>query len=340
MAAAVKAVANSTGATYSSLPAGQYTVVATRNSTKCSSAPVTVTITTTAPPVVATTLVAPQTSCDPNQSNGAASAAVGGVTAGYTFEWFKGQNTLLANRISTTSAATGLKSGTPYTVKATSVATGCSDTEEITIPFAVVTPTIALASSSHSTQCVPANGSITVSVSPGTPADYTFSWYNGNGVKVTPDFSDTDETLSGLPAGTYTVKGIFNTRHCETAPLTITINDNSPKITFNPTNMIRPSDCNDNHGEITVAVSAPGNITGFDFEWRLGQEPFSAPALTTVSHTANTSTATSLTTGIYTLIATNRQTGCSASEIFSLPFDDAQVLTFQSKLNVDNCVPG
>ena len=104
--------------------------------------------------------------------------------------------------------------------------------------------------------------------------------------------------------------------------------------------MIRPSDCNDNHGEITVAVSAPGNITGFDFEWRVGQEPFSAPALTTVSHTANTSTATSLTTGIYTLIATNRQTGCSASEIFSLPFDDAQVLTFQSKLNVDNCVPG
>ena len=336
----VKAVPNFTGATYSDLPAGQYTVVATRNSTKCSSAPVTITITTTAPPVVTTTIVSPQTSCDPNQSNGSASAAVGGVTAGYTFEWFKGQNTLLANRISTTGLATDLKSGTPYTVKATSVATGCSDTEEVTIPFAVVTPTIALGSSSNSTTCVPANGSITVSVSPGTPADYTFSWYNGNGVKVTPDFSDTDETLSGLPAGTYTVKGVFNSRHCQTAPLTITINDNSPKITFNPTNIIRPSDCNDNHGEITVAVSAPGNTTGFNFEWRLGQQPFSGPALTTVSHTATTSTATSLMTGIYTLIATNRQTGCSASEVFSLPFDDAQVLTFQSKLNVDNCVPG
>ena len=336
----VKAVPNFTGATYSNLAAGQYTVVATRNSTNCSSAPVTVTITTTAPPVVATTIVSPQTSCDPNQANGSASAAVGGVTAGYTFEWFKGQNTLLANRISTTSLATDLKSGTPYTVKATSVATGCSDTEEVTIPFAVVTPSIALASSSHSITCGPANGSITVSVNPGTPADYTFSWYNGNGVKVTPDFSDTDETLSGLPAGTYTVKGVFNSRHCQTAPLTITINDNSPKITFNPTNIIRPSDCNDNHGEITVEVSAPGNTTGFDFEWRLGQQPFSGAALTTVSHTATTSTATSLMTGIYTLIATNRQTGCSASEIFSLPFDDAQVLTFQSKLNVDNCVPG
>ena len=70
------------------------------------------------------------------------------------------------------------------------------------------------------------------------------------------------------------------------------------------------------------------------------KQPFSGPALTTVSHTATTSTATSLMTGIYTLIATNRQTGCLASEIFSLPFDDAQVLTFQSKLNVDNCVPG
>ena len=284
--------------------------------------------------------MSPQTSCDPNQSNGSASAAVGGVTAGYTFEWFKGQNTLLANRISTTSLATDLKSGTPYTVKATSVATGCSDTEEVTIPFAVVTPTIALGSSSNPTQCVPANGSITVSVSPGTPADYTFSWYNGNGVKVTPDFSiQTKHSAVYLPEPIL-LKALFNSRHCQTAPLTITINDNSPKITFNPTNIIRPSDCNDNHGEITVAVSAPGNTTGFNFEWRMGQEPFSGPALTTVSHTSTTSTATSLMTGIYTLIATNRQTGCSASEIFSLPFDDAQVLTFQSKLNVDNCVPG
>ena len=192
-----------------------------------------------------TTIGSPQTSCDPSQSNGSASAAVGGVTAGYTFEWFKGQNTLLANRISTTSLATDLKSGTPYTVKATSVATGCSDTEEVTIPFAVVTPTVALGSSFNPTQCVPANGSITVSVSPGTPADYTFSWYNGNGVKVTPDFSDTDQTISGLPAGTYTVKAIFNSRHCETAPLSITINNNSPTISFNPTNIIRPSDCNE-----------------------------------------------------------------------------------------------
>ena len=71
-----------------------------------------------------------------------------------------------------------------------------------------------------------------------------------------------------------------------------------------------------------------------------GPGTITAPALTTVSHTATTSTATSLMTGVYTLIATDRQTGCSASETFNLPFDDAQVLTFQSKLNVDNCVPG
>jgi gliding motility-associated-like protein len=328
-----------TGATYSNLVAGTYTVVATRNATQCSSDPVKVTVNQTIPPVVSASVVSHQTSCDATQPTGSASAAVGGVTTGYTFEWFFGQNTLLDNRVATTSTATGLKVGT-YTVKATSIATGCSATEEVTIDFAVVTPSLSLASQSNITQCAPPNGSITVSVSPGAPADYTFSWYNGDGIKTTPDYSDTDNTLSGLEAGTYTVVGKFDARHCETAPLKVVIDYLTPTITFNPTNIVRPSDCNDNRGELTVSVSAPGNTVGFDFEWRKGQEPFAEPAITTVTSTTSSSTATSLTAGAYTLIATNRENGCSSSEVFDLPFDNAQVLTFQNKLNIGDCVPG
>ena len=334
-----KPVADFTGANYQNLTTGNYTLVVTRNSSKCSSDPVTVTITQTVPPVVTAAVVSGQTSCDPTQPTGSASATVGGVTAGYTFEWFKGQNTLLANRVATTSTATGL-TNVIYTVKATDAVTGCSDTEVVTINFAVVTPVLSLASSSNATRCTPPDGSITVAVNPDTPADYTFSWYNGSSVKATPDFPDTDENLTGLPAGTYTVRAINNLRHCQTAPLTITIINVAPVITFNPTNIIRPSTCNDNSGSLTVAVSAAGNILGFDFEWRKGQAPFLAPAITTTTNTATTSTASSLVTGIYTLIVTNRDNGCVASQTFDLPFDDAQVLSFESKVDIQTCVPG
>jgi gliding motility-associated-like protein len=335
----VKPSPDFSGASYQNLAAGEYTVVATLNSSNCSSDPVTITVLQTAPPVVTASAVAHQTSCDPAQPNGSATATVGGVTTGFNFEWFLGQNTLPANSVATTSTATGLKVAL-YTVKATDISTSCSSTTEVNINFAAVTPTLTLASSSNATQCAPPNGSITVAVSPGSPSDYTFSWYNGSSVKAAPDFTDTDQMLTGLPAGTYTVKGNFDARHCETAPLTVAITNTAPAISFTATNIVRPSDCNDNHGEISVSAGAAGNTLGFDFEWRKGQAPFLESAITTVSNTSTTTTATSLTTGIYTLIATNRNNGCTSSETFDLPFDDAQVLSFINKLDIQTCAPG
>jgi len=328
-----------TGANYQNLVAGNYTIVVTNNSTKCSSDPVTVTITQTIPPVVTATVVSDQISCDPAQPTGQVSANVGGVTAGYTFEWFKGQNTLVANRIATTNTVSGLTNAV-YTVKVTDDVTGCFGTQEVTVGFAVVTPVLSLASTSNSTRCTPPDGSITVAVSPDTPADYTFFWYDGASVKPSPDYTDTDETLSGLPEGTYTVKAFNNLRFCETQPITVTITNVAPAIVFNPTNIIRPSTCNDNNGSLTVSVSAAGNVGGFDFEWRFGQAPFSGPAITTVTNTATSSMATNLVTGAYTLIATNRDNGCVASQLFDLPFDDAQILSLVSKDDIQTCVPG
>jgi len=334
-----KPTADFTGANYQNLTSGNYTLVVTNNSSKCTSDPVTISIVQTTPPVITTTVISDQKSCDPTQPTGAASASVGGVTAGFTFEWFKGQNTLAGNKIASTPDATGLKNAI-YTVKVTDNATGCAATKEVTIGFAVVTPVLSLASSSNSTRCTPPDGSITVAVSPDTPADYTFFWYNGSSVKASTDFPDTDETLSGLPEGTYTVKAINNLRHCATAPLTITIINVAPAIVFNPTNIVRPSTCNDNNGSLTVSVNAAGNVSGFDFEWRFGQQPFSGPAITTTNNTAKTTTATGLVTGVYTLIATNRDNGCFSMQIFDLPFDDAQVLSFLSKIDIQTCVPG
>jgi gliding motility-associated-like protein len=334
----IKLTPDFSGAVYQNLSAGEYTVVATLNSSKCSSDPVTVTVSQTAPPTVTASVVSPQTSCDVTQPTGSVSATVGGVTAGYTFDWFFGQNTL-PNPIATTSVATGLKAGT-YTVRATDNTTKCSSTAEVVVNTAIITPTLTLASTSNATRCDSPDGSITVSVSPGTASDYTFSWYSGSSVKATPDYTDTDATLSNLPAGTYTVMARFDARHCNTQPLTVTITNVAPTVVFNETNIVRPSDCNDNHGEISVSVSAAGNTSGFDFEWRKGQAPFTQPAITTVTNTSTTTTASSLSTGVYTLIAINRDNGCTSSETFDLPFDDAQVLSFVSKVDIETCVPG
>ena len=255
-----KAVPDFTGIEYKNLVAGKYIVVATRLSTQCSSSKIIDIIKTTNPTVTAS-VIAHQTSCDSNKPNGSASALVGGSTVGYTFEWFFGQNTLLVNRVATANSAKGLKVGI-YTVKATSISTGCSDTEEVMINFAVVTPTL-LASSSNATQCNPDNGSVTASVSVGTATEYTFSWYKGNSVKTTPDFPDTVATLTGLPAGTYTVKARFRSRNCETAPIQATVINAAPVIALGAANVISlPSDCNDSGGAMSVTVSAPGNTLG------------------------------------------------------------------------------
>jgi hypothetical protein len=63
------------------------------------------------------------------------------------------------------------------------------------------------------TNCTTPNGSVSVNVSIDTPADYTFSWYNGTTVKASPDYTETSNTLSGLPVGTYTVSAEHNTKH-------------------------------------------------------------------------------------------------------------------------------
>src|SRR5690606_30173341 len=84
--ATVKAAPDFTGPEHDGLAAGQYTVVATDSDTKCSSQPVTVTLIQTVPPVVTASVTTNQTSCDPVQPNGSATASVAGTTTGYSFE--------------------------------------------------------------------------------------------------------------------------------------------------------------------------------------------------------------------------------------------------------------
>lgn len=333
----VKPTADHNGATYPGLGAGSYTVIARDNNTQCESEPVTVTITRTVPPVVTATATASMTSCDPAQPNGAANAHVGGVTAGYTFEWFRGQNTLAANKITPSSASmTGLSAGI-YTVKVTD-ANSCSSTREVTVAFNVVTPTLAIAAIGDLTNCTTQNGSIEVSVSLDTPDDYDFFWYNGPTPTGTP-LANTDNKLENVPVGKYTVRAVHKTKHCTTNPITAEVLDNTPviDIAVDPFVTVPPSECNANDGTIGINVSAPGNVAGFKIDLFDG---IGAGKVFIKTVTPGTFLSQSgLGSGMYTIEATNLDNGCSNFREYYLPFLNAHFVNPISKTDIDKCPP-
>jgi hypothetical protein len=339
----VKPVPDFTGSTYNNLTTGQYTVVATDNVSLCSSSPpTTVSVTQTPAIVVTATKIADQTSCDQTQPNGSASASVGGVTISFSFAWFKGQNTLSANQVASTSVATGLQQGI-YTVQATDNTTGCTSTDVATINNGIITPSLS-ATENDVTRCTPYDGSITAQVSTGVPADYTFSWYNGSTVKSSPDYPTTSNVLGTLIPGTYTVAAINTTLKCVAPAFTITVLDKTPAISMTLVNTltIYPSDCTNPTGALGVAVSAPGNTLGYDIQWFSGRAPFSGTALSTqtIASLPGRTVLSNISTGVYSVTGTDKNSGCSATQSFDLPFANGQKLTYVSQVDVNTCVPG
>lgn len=335
----VKPAPDFTTATVSNLPAGDYTLLVTHNASKCISNPVTVTVAQTTAPVVTAAKASDMTSCDPLQPNGSATASVPGGPAGFSFEWFRGANTLAANKVGSAATLNNVDANI-YRVKVTETATGCFGTADVTIGFNVVTPTMSSVVTPVTT-CNPYNGNIAVTPSVDTPAEYTFSWYNGPVVKATTDFPTTTNVLGNLPPGQYTVSAVNNVRHCNVAPITVTVLDNSPSITITLNSSIvqLPSDCSSADGIMGVNIASPGNTLGFRAEWFAGRSPFANPAIQ-VQTGVTASSASGLSTGIYTVVATDLNSGCSKTDEFYLPFADAHEIAFVSKDDVETCVPG
>ncbi len=335
----VKPTPDFTTANLTNLPAGDYTVVATSNASKCQSNPVTVTVGQTLAALVTATKGTDNTSCDPNQPNGTASASVVGGPAGFNFEWYTGTSIVPANKIGNNASITGLAAGT-YTVVATNIASGCSDTDKVVINLAAPNPTLSN-TVKHVTTCTPYNGQITATPSVDLPTDYTYTWYSGPSVKATADFPDTDNVLANLGPGDYTVVATHKTKFCNAPPMTVTVLDQSPIISISVNASITklPSDCNATDGVMGVSVSAPGNTLGFKIEWYFGRAPFSGSVLKT-DNGVTASTASGLSTGVYTVIATDLNSGCGKSAEFDLPFASSHNLQLVSQDDVTTCVPG
>lgn len=102
--------------------------------------------------------------------------------------------------------------------------------------------------------------SITVTVSKGS-GDYTFEWYDENGLVATT----TDGTLTGLVAGTYTVKVTDNNTMCDVTSDDIVLTDPEPIVITK--NIVAIPKC---YGEetATFSITAEGGSGNLTYAWQ------------------------------------------------------------------------
>jgi uncharacterized protein (DUF2141 family) len=340
----VKPTADFTGDTYSGLSKGKYTFVAISKASDCESDPVIVDITQTSPPVVNTVTTADQISCDATAMTGEVTANVVSPdpTSTYDFQWFKGQNTLLANRVSTTSIASNLAPSI-YTVQVKDLKTGCITTAEATVKDMVVPVALLNIDLSANTSCIPNTGKIEVtSVSLGTTGDYTFEWYNGSSEKTVSDYpAVTGNILNSIPAGTYTVKAIHKIRKCETPSKTVTIIDNITPINVTLSDVLPPTDCSLPTGYLEVTITT-ANTNGYGFAWYNGGAAVGTPIPADAADvtTSTKSKKVNLSQGNYTVQVTNKDNGCTVDAQYTLEVLNSHKLDSISQHDITNCVPG
>jgi gliding motility-associated-like protein len=204
--------------------------------------------------------------------NGTAAVGAGGGTAPYTYLW----NDVATQ---TTATATGL-CAQGYSVTVTD-ANGCTSTSS-----AMITSPTQLTSTLVSTTNVNcnggSNGAITILAAGGTPG-YTYAW--------TPSVGS-GPSVTGLTAGSYTV--VVTDSHGCTSTLIIVVTEPSA---INLSSITNPSTCGQSNG--FVSVTPAGGSPGYTYLWN-------DPANQT------TAIATSLPTGIYTVVVTDTH-GCTAT---------------------------
>lgn len=241
--------------TINNLSAGTYTVTVT-SSDGCSASTSVVVDSSTG---ITSTVVPTHTTC--GLSNGSAVINPSGGN-GYLYNWSNGGNT---------QAITNLPSGT-YTVTVTS-GNGCSGTASINVNGS--TEIITYIVPTHTT-CGLTNGSATANPSGGN--GYSYNWSNGGNT----------QTITNVPAGTYTVT-VTGGNGC--SGIASIIVNGSTEITT--TIFLTHTTCGLSNGNATI-IPVGGN--GYTYIWSNGE---------------STQTINNLSAGIYNVTVTDLA-GCSA----------------------------
>ncbi|MBS1681223.1 MAG: gliding motility-associated C-terminal domain-containing protein [Bacteroidetes bacterium] len=288
-----------TGASYSGLAAGTYSVYALHKTANCSSDTATVTIIRKdkAPMIATIVQDAPNTSC--SIPNGKMHAVVNGgdPIINYTFDWFQGNDIFTSPEIGVGDTATNLLGGQIYTVLVTDNSSGCQSVASQAVPDNTVRPVVTAIPTDAI--CAPANsGSASASVA-GVTTGFTFKWYNGSVTKPSPDF--TGANYAAIPAGSYTVTATDNSKGCVSNPSTVTVGL-PPPFTATASQLTQQTSCNPATPNGSATANVGGTTAGYNFNWFTGQSTAPGNAIPSAVNVA---------AGDYTVIATNTTTGCT-----------------------------
>lgn len=270
----------------SNLPAGTYTVTVT-DANGCDN---TASVTISQPSAVTVTLDDMDIFCD-GVNDGSITATPGGGTPPYTFEWNTG---------ATTATISNLPAGT-YTVTVTDV-NECQAVASATIEEF---PGLMLAPVASSPDCFgEITGTASVNVSGGT-APFSYEWSN----------SETTQTITGLPAGTYTVT-VTDAVGC-TGVETVGVTQPEQLIAQVTSTNTTDVECNgDNTGSATITVN--GGTAPFSYLWSDGQ---------------TTQTATGLAAGNYSATVTDAN-GCT--DVVNVTIDEPTAINLSTTATVAN----
>src|SRR5882762_2609727 len=362
---------NGAGQIRTGLAVGFYQAVIKDNATQCiaGQSPIVQVISQTVLPTASIAEISPQTSCDPAKQNGVLKGT--GVAPGltsptdFTFEWFKGDNTLPANKVLTVSGAKGETlnkvsgGGIYYTVKVTT-ALNCTATAKYIISENVNVPVLTLTQLTPNSVCDatkatnPYNGSIKATVTFGGVAVtlpdplYQFTWYNGPTVSdpVIAVADPKNPVLSGLKDANYTAIVQRTDLFCTAVPKTQTV----VKATVLPvlsSSSTGSNNCNaalTPDGTVTVSVTNPVAGDVFGYQWYSGNAVIPANALGAAN---NGLTATAIKVGgptgapkPYTVLVSNKTTGCENNTTqFVADNSVIPVLSFASIVPNSICSP-
>ncbi|MEM1319241.1 MAG: T9SS type A sorting domain-containing protein [Bacteroidota bacterium] len=256
--------------------AGTYTLVVTDNNTGCSASDEAV-VTQVADPSISSTQT--NVSCH-GTCDGSIDLTISGGAAPLTFDWSD-------NSLDGTEDPTGLCAGT-FGITVID-ANNCMASSTITI----TEPSIMQASISGQTNisCASPTGTATVAVTGGTPS-HSFLWSTGT----------TGATVSVMAAGTYTAT-VTDANNCTaTAVATISSNATPPTADAGPDMQLN---CNNMSVVLSGTNSSVGSVT---YQWTASAGGNIVSGATTTTPTVNAA-------GTYTLVVTDTNTGCSASDM-------------------------
>ncbi|MCV9385425.1 gliding motility-associated C-terminal domain-containing protein [Reichenbachiella ulvae] len=303
-----------TGNRIATLASGTYQVVAASQTNSCVSAVEEIVITTTTDaPVVEIVKTQDFTNCGSPDGILDAYVIENGVqvTDGYTFTWYIGNDFTTVQSVG--SSATGLLART-YSVVVTDNTSGCETTASEDVTTSVTLPVISVATLTNVTDCISSNGEIKVETDQ-NDVKYTFYWYDGQGIKATPDYSGTGNAGSGasgqfrknLAPGWYTVVAQHtenpNPTFCYTEPIMVEVLDESgaPELSVD----VRDNQsCSENGSGSATATVVGGDTEDYTFHYYSGSSVIAENEIFTVSGT-NNQTALLLDAGQYLVTATD-----------------------------------